>query len=80
MLVKKKIEMWEATQTENGTWRLQDWDGVEREISDAEFHALYEEVPERFVSRRQQDTPQSIQEVLANDGKVQGDQESEESS
>lgn len=76
MLVKKKVEMWDATQIENGNWILRDCNGAETEISDEEFHAVYEEVPSRHASRRQQSNTNSIQEALRNDGEVQGDSES----
>ena len=76
MLVQKRVEMWEATQTEKGTWILKDQHGSEREISDDEFQVIYEQVPERRIShRRGYITAEEIE-----NGEVQGDSKPEDNS
>lgn len=74
MLVKKRVEMWDAVQLDDGRYQLTDKDGKQTEMSESEFHAIYEAVPERHASRRQKGILVNIQEVLQNDGEVQTDQ------
>lgn len=73
MLVRKRVEMWHAVQSEDkpGVWVLTDCNGKIAEISDEEFDALYERVPDRHISRGQKGTQQEIVEALKTDGEVQ---------
>lgn len=65
MLVKKRVEMWNAVRSEEkpDVWILTDCNGNKSEVSDEEFYAVYEEVPERHESRRQKGSLQKALEA-----------------
>lgn len=82
MLVRKKVEMWDAVPSDEkpGVWILTDCDGKKTEVSDAAFGAVYEKVPDRHESRRRQGIEVDIQETLQNDGEIPRDSEPTENS
>jgi len=70
MLVKKRVEMWDAEQQADGNWIITDRNGNEMKVSDAEFHDIYQEVPDRHASRRRTGDYRGIPEETEADGEV----------